>query len=181
MTDNRKATASKPIATDSGKWMWRIVIAIILGEAIWGFLLSITNDLILPLIARTIGSGESVTPKASLNVPAMFASVVELCLAGAVAILLNSWFTRPAKSRAQPASAGISTSVPAPAADRNAASTTIALAPAVAAPANAPAMKVKSAPPPASPAPKPPKPEKAKPSQKVYYNIVGEPVEPDEE
>lgn len=183
MDDNRKATATKPIATDLGKWMWRIVVAVILGEAIWGFLVSITNDLILPLIARTIGGGQSVTfpQKASFNVPGMFASVIELCLAGIVAILLNSWFTKLANPRAKPASVGISAPVPVQAADRNAASTKIALAAAAAAPANAPATKVNSVPPPASPPPKPPKPEKTKPPKKVYYNIVGEPVDTDED
>ena len=175
MADNRKPTAPKPIATDLGTWMWRIVVAVILGEAIWGFLVSITNGLILPLIARTIGGGQSVA------VPGMFASVIELCLAGMVAILLNSWFTKRANSRAKPASARISTPVSAPAADRNAASTTVALAAAAAAPANAPATNVNSFPPPASPPPKPPKPEKTKPQKEVYYNIVGEPVDTDED
>ena len=175
MDDNGKATAPKPIATDFGKWMWRIVVAVILGEAIWGFLVAITNDLILPLIARTIGRGQSV------NVPGMFGSVIELCLAGIVAILLNSWFTKPANSRAKPAFGGISTPVPPPPADRNAASATIALAAAAAGPANASATKVNSVPPPASAPPKPPKPEKTKPPKEVYYNIVGEPVDTDED
>ena len=177
MDDNRKATAPKPIATDLGEWMWRIVVAVIVGEAIWGFLLSITHDLILPLIARAIGGGQSV----SLPVPALFASVIELGLAVMVAILLNSWFTRPVNSRAKPVSAGSSTPVPARAADRIAASTMVASAAAVAAPANAPATKVNSVPPPGSPAPNPPKSEKTKPSKKVYYNTVGEPVDTDED
>ena len=173
MDDDRKATELNPVATDLGKWMWRIVVAVILGEAIWGFLVAITNDLILPLITKMIGGGRPI------NVPGMFGSVIELCLASTVAILLNSWFTKSVNSRAKATLGGISTPVPAPTADRNAASTTIALA--AAAPANAPATKVNSVPTPAFPPPKPPKREKTEPQKKVYYNIVGEPIDSDED
>ena len=174
MDDNRKATALNPITTDLGKWTWRIVVAVILGEAIWGFLVAITNDLILPLITRTMDGGRPV------NVSDVFGSVIELCLAGTVAILLKSWFTKSANSRAKPTSVGISTPVSAPAGDRNAASPTIALA-AAAAVANVPATKVNSVPTPASPPPKPPKREKTEPPKKLYYNIVGDPIDSDED
>ena len=183
MDDNRKGTAPKPIATVSEKWIWRIVVAVILGEAIWGFLVSITTDLILPLIVKTIGGSQIVAlpQKASFNVPGIVASFIELCLAGMAAILLNSWLTKRANSRAKPASAAISTPVPAPAAHRNVASTAIPLAAAAAAPANVPAPKLNSVMPSASSPPKPPKPEKAKPPKQVYYNIVGEPIDNDED
>ena len=183
MDDNRKPTAPEPVVTDSGTWMWRIVVAVIFAEAIWGFLVSITNGLILPLVARTIGRGESVSfpQKADFNSAGILVSFIELCLAGMVAILFNSWVTKLANSGVKPASAKISTPVPASTADRNAASTTVALAAAAASPANPPARKVNSVSPPASPPPKPPKPEKTKSGKKVYYNIVGEPIDSDED
>jgi len=187
--DNRKATAQ--VLTDSETWMWRIVIAIILGEAIWGFVVSITTDLILPLVARTIGRGQSVTftEKGDFNGLGIFASFVELCLAAMIAILLKSGVTKLANSWTKPASEEKSTPVRAPTGDRNAASTTVALAAAVAAPVNAAVKKVNSvcpppSPPPSlspSPSPKPPKPEKTKSPKKVYYNIVGEPIDSDED
>jgi hypothetical protein len=179
--DNRKATAQ--VVTDSGTWMWRVVVAVILGEAIWGLLVSITIDLILPLIWWTAGRGQPVTflGKADHNGPGLFASVIELCLAGTVAVLLNSWLSKRANSCAKPASERIGRLVPAPTAGRNTASTTVAVVATDAAPANAPATKVNSVSPLPSPAPKPPKPEKTKSPKKVYYNIVGEPIDSDED
>ncbi len=48
-------------SSDSRKWIGRIVIAVVLGEAIWGFLVSITNYLVLPAMAKVIGGGLSLS------------------------------------------------------------------------------------------------------------------------
>src|SRR5580704_8355282 len=82
---------------DTGKWIGRVVIAVILAEGIWGFIVSVTNGLILPLLARTMGA-DVQSPlylgKGDFNVPALFTAVLELCFAGISAVILNSFLQR---------------------------------------------------------------------------------------
>jgi hypothetical protein len=181
------ASTSESSPADSKLWISRFLIAVVLGEAIWGFLVSITNNLALPAMARAMG-GDAQSPlslgKGDFNVPGLFASILELCFAAIVALVLNSWSqrsrrvrvvrTRTAASEAQsgyvaaiepPPLQPVAPSVPAPAA---AASTAIA--------SQTPATTAPSVPePPAAAQPTKPKKQKA-----VYYNIVGEPIDPDE-
>ena len=67
------------------KWIGGIVIAVVLGEAIWAFLVSITINLALPAMARVMG-GDAQSPlylgKGDFNVQALFTSFLELCLLG---------------------------------------------------------------------------------------------------
>ncbi len=82
-----------------------IVIAVVLGEAIWGFLVSITTNLAVPAMARVMG-GDIQSPlylgKGDFNVQALFTSFLELCFAGIIAVLLNSWSQKPGRDRAKP-------------------------------------------------------------------------------
>src|SRR5579863_9242549 len=84
-------------AADAGKWIGRVVIAVILAEGIWGFIASVTNNLILPLLARIMGA-DAQSPlylgKGDFNAPALFTSVLELCFAAIAAVILNSWVRR---------------------------------------------------------------------------------------
>ena len=181
------ASTSESSPADSRVWIGRFLIAVVLGEAIWGFLVSITNNLALPAMARAMG-GDAQSPlslgKGDFNVPGLFASILELCFAAIVALVLNSWSqrsrrvrvvrTRTVASEAQsghvatiepPPLQPVTPSIPAPAATANAytaSQTSVA---------------------PAPPAPVPPaavQPTKPKKQKEVYYNIVGEPIDPDE-
>ena len=205
-----------------------MVIAVILAEAIWEFIVSVTNGLVLPLLARTMG-GDVQSPlylgKGDINVPALFTAVLELCFAGIAAVVLNSFLQR--KSRvprklvrvtSTPAQPSIPLQSPAPppsvpvAAPVQPAVSAPPVAPAVSAPA--PVM-IPAAPPqvtasatasspttarapdsgqswsPPTPSPQPktaappplvkPKPAKPKPPKEIYYNIVGEPINPTED
>jgi hypothetical protein len=181
-------------AADSRKWIGRLLIAVVLGDALWGFLLTITNCLAVPAMARVIG-GDPQSPlylgKGDFNIPALFTSVLELCFAGIVAVLLNSWSQKPGRVRLQSARR-VAVAAPAPA--------PVVALPAPPAPATAPV--VVSAPqakatvtteeptpqpmrpqptPPQPPPPQATKPAKPKAPKPVYYNIVGEPLEPDDE
>jgi hypothetical protein len=206
----RNAPAESP--TDAGRWIGRLLIAVILGEGIWGLIVSLTQNLILPLLAKTMG-GDVQSPlylgKGDVSVPALFTALLELCFAGILAVVLNAWVQRKARSTrgkpvrvtprpVQPAS---STPAPAVAPVRAAAS----IAPPVVKPAPPPAAPVTTTPPSAAPPsspgqfwsppepspqpkaaapppPKPPaKPAKPKPPKEVYYNIVGEPINPTED
>jgi len=166
---------------DSKVWISRIVIAVVLGEAIWGLLVSITSDLALPAMARVMG-GDAQSPlylgNGNFNVPALFTSVLELCFAGIVAVLLNSWSQRARRGRPKavrriPVEAPAASVVALPAVSPGTPpDTTIQ--------AEAPLTSVLSTPP---PAPSPPIAKSAppKPRKVVHYNIVGEPVDDDDD
>jgi hypothetical protein len=210
-------------AADTGKWIGRVVIAVILAEGIWGFIVSVTNHLILPALARTMGGGDVQSPlylgKGDFNVPALFTAVLELCFAGIAAVILNSVMQRkPRVTRTRAARVGpipvqsiappqptappppppsavvpvqVSVSVP-PSVPMAVTAPVPAPAPPVAAPAHTTASPTATGqfrspepPPPPKVAPPPPppkaKPSKPKPPKEVYYNIVGEPINPTED
>jgi hypothetical protein len=206
MDDIARSFSPESSAADVGKWIGRVVIAVILAEGIWGFIVSITNYLVLPLLARTMG-GDVQSPlylgKGDFNVPALFGSILELCFAGIAAVILNSRIQRKprlarAKSvRVSPIPARPAAPMPSPPA---VAPVQAALSvPPVAAPVPAavppPAppepppgqfwSSPEASPPPQVAAPPPPKaptkPQKPKPPKEVYYNIVGEPINPTED
>lgn len=171
-------------SADSRQWMGRILIGVILGEAIWGFLVSITTNLALPAMARVMG-GDPQSPlylgKGDFNVAGLFTSLLELCFAGIVAVLLNSWTRQSVRVRTRAASlVPVAPPVQAPAVARPPEAPTVPAADAaVQAQDSAPA--VHSAPQPAQPSAPMAKQAKPKHPKEVYYNIVGEPVEPDDE
>ena len=203
--DEIKTSAPESPALDAGKWIGRVVIAVILAEGIWGFIVSVTNNLILPLLARIMGA-DAQSPlylgKGDLNIPALFTSVLELCFAAIVAVILNSWVRRnPKQVRTKsvrvsptPAQPAASAAAPPPVVPVQAPASvpppTKAPAPPAAATAN---LGTSSAAPPPSPGqfwspPEPPpqpkapaKPAKPKELKEVYYNIVGEPINPTED
>jgi hypothetical protein len=207
-------------AADTGKWIVRVVIAVILAEGIWGFIASLTNNLILPLLARTMG-GDVQPPlylgKGDVNVPALFASVLELCFAGIAAVILNSFLQKKPKvirskpARVSPVSA-LSIAPTQPIAPPPLQPAVMPVEAAASAPALIPRVATYSAPEPPAPLPTPPapspspsqflspppppppkapapaatpkapaKPQKPKPPKEIYYNIVGEPINPTED
>jgi hypothetical protein len=210
MDEIARTPSPESSSADTGRWIARVMIAVIVAEGIWGLMVSVTNNLILPLLARTMG-GDVQSPlylgKGDINVPALFTSVLELCFAGLVAVMLNSWMQRKSRvTRAKVARASIAAPVQ-PAAilpPRPAVSPVRTAAASVALPETARVQAAPPAPPqstsaasppseqfwtppePAKPkpvaAPPPPsKPAKPKPPKEVYYNIVGEPINPTED
>ena len=172
------------ISADSKKWIVGIVIAIVLGEAIWAFLVSITVNLTLPAMARVMG-GDAQSPlylgKGDLNVQALFASFLELCFAGIIAVLLNSWSKKPGRVRAQPVRLASVEARTAPVVEPPAASPATPAANITIRETQEPVRSVLSAPEPQPPSPQLVRPAKPKPPKAVYYNIVGEPVDADDE
>ena len=202
MDDTSRTPSPEP--SSAGKWIGRVLIAVLLGEGIWGLIVSFTNNLILPLLARTMG-GDAQSPlylgKGDFNVPAVFTSVLELCFAGIAAVVLNSWVQRkPQVTRSQllrlspvqpvasslarpavvPAQAAasvtpISTPAPAPSTSPQPSSTPSPSPGQFWSPPEPVLPKAATAPTPAV------KPQKPKPPKEVYYNIVGEPINPTED
>jgi len=136
--------AAPPLST--GRWIGRVIVAVLVAEGVWGLIVSLTRDLIMPYLAQQMGGISQPAQNAgNINVPGIFTAVIALCLAGLVAVILNVWVSRPmrpaavkrvaaATSAAGTASASLSiapaaaqtpaaTAAPAPASARTAPST----------------------------------------------------------
>jgi len=181
------------------------MVAVILAEGIWGLLVSLTRDLIVPFLARQM-SADPQSPlylgKGDYDFPSLFIASLELCLACIVAAVPYAWSKgqpKPARTRtvivrkaalaapAQALSIAPPTEAAAVPAQSPAAATRIPEPPTPAQPvaSSVPAAQpqpVSAAAQPAIP-PKaaPAKPGKPKPPKEVYYNIVGEPINPTED
>jgi hypothetical protein len=179
---NRPGRKSSP--SESRMWTSRIVIAVVIGEAIWGFLVSITINLALPAMARVMG-GDAQSPlylgKGDFNVQALFTSFLELCFAGIMAVLLNSWSQKPGHVRSKPVRLTLSEARAAPVVTPPAASPATPAADTTIQEAQNPVRSVLSTPQPPPPSPHMAIPAKPKPPKAVYYNSVGEPVDRDDE
>jgi len=208
MDETSKTSLSEPSALDPGKWIGRVMIAVILAEGIWGLMVSVTNNLVLPLLARTMG-GDVQSPlylgKGDFNIPALFTAVLELCFAGIVVVILNAWVQRKPKvtrskvPRVSPIQIQRATTPhPLVVPDQTAAASMPEPASSpVPAPAAAPSVSAQSSSPPApgqfwtppeaarpkvgTPPPQPTNAAKPKRPKEVYYNIVGEPINPTED
>jgi hypothetical protein len=177
-----------------GRWIGQVVAAVILAEGIWGLLSALTHNVLVPLLARVM----EVDPQSPLylgkgefNIPALFNSVLTLCLAAIVFVLLREWSQRkrpPVRvivraSRPTYPTAG----PPSIMAPPETAATPIQT------PVNpVPVPRISQASISAAPVPvpqqstsvasvvSPPKPAKPKAPKETYYNIVGEPINPTE-
>jgi hypothetical protein len=179
-----------------GKWIGQLVAALILAEGIWGFLASLTSNLVVPWLARVMPvdpQSPLYLGKGDVNIPALFNSVLALCLAGIVFVPLHEWsrrkgapvrVVRGTKKISQPAGAPLSISAPP---EQVAAPTQppvnsppvaqIPQVPVFPAPPVTPQQQSKPASPPVV---APARPAKPKSPKEVYYNSVGEPINPTE-
>jgi len=208
MDEVSKTFAPEVAPAESRKWIGRLVIAVVLGAAIWNFLVTITQSLILPIMAR-LADVDPQSPlylgKGNIGAPALFAAVVELCFAAMVAAFLSAWIRKPTRkvrivARAAPttlfpAAASVTPAAPRPSppppaavAQPQAAPVRPEPPPVAAQPASAfhlpasPSAEPKPQAPAAKPEPqKVEKPAKPKPPKEIYYNLVGDPVDSDED
>jgi hypothetical protein len=178
--------------------MGQLVSAVILAEGIWGFLASLTSNVLIPLFARVV-DGDPQSPsylgKGELNIPALFNSFLALCLAGIVSALLYWWSLRkPALVRvktkgviqkvSQPATGPLSiVASPEPVAAPTAAAVTPTPAPQIqqASVSTPPVLAPQRSKPTPPAVVVPSKPEKPKAPKEVYYNLVGDPIDPTED
>jgi len=88
----------------AGRWIGRVIVAVLVAEGVWGLIVSLTRDLIMPYLAQQMGGASQPAQNAgNINVPGIFAAVIALCLAGLVAVILNFWVNRaprPARVKA---------------------------------------------------------------------------------
>jgi large-conductance mechanosensitive channel len=86
-------------------WVGRIIVAVILGEAIWSLIVSVMNNLVVPWLGDVMGQSSGLPTaftQRPYNYPDLFVSVVEFCFAGIVAAVLNYFFQRPKAGRTKP-------------------------------------------------------------------------------
>jgi len=251
---------------ETRKLIGGLIIGLLLAETVLVFIASVVRDVLFPLMAMAMGTDPnsplSLGPQ-NFNWPNLLSAIMQLCLAGIVAILVNSWMQRRSPQMrgrsmslsqavpvqapaAPPASTAIPATAPRPAptapaatyaaparpaanvpteprsvAPATAAAPVRSAAPAVSTPATMAAAPVVNpatapteppisqaprvvapAPPapaaarpiaaqpvaplpaaqaPAKPAAAPPPPAKPKKPKHVYYNLVGDPIESDDE
>src|SRR5438309_4630983 len=80
--------------SDARKWIGRIIIAVILGEAIWSLIVSVMNNLVVPwlgdVMGRSSGLPTSFTQR-PYDYPDLFVSILEFCIAGTITELDTRW------------------------------------------------------------------------------------------
>jgi hypothetical protein len=87
---------------DGPRWFGRIIIAVLLGEALWGLIVSLMNNVVVPWLGDVMGQSSGLPTsfiQRPYNYPELFVSVFEFCIAGLVAAVLNYFFQRPAVQR----------------------------------------------------------------------------------
>jgi hypothetical protein len=195
MSENQTSVAdgtASPGKTSPGIWIGQFVAAVILAEGIWGLLASLTNSLLVPFLAKEMGT-DPQSPlylgKGEFNFPELFRSVLTLCLAGIVFVLMQEW-SRKRRPRIKTVRVTNKISHDLLPADARQ-SFPMASSDAVSAPAQTSSnafsmpetpqlpLQQKSASPSSVIPSKQAKP-KPKTPKEVYYNIVGEPVNPTE-
>ena len=96
---------AKPFTSDGGdarRWIGRLIIAVLLGEAIWGLIVSFMNHVFVPWLGDVMGQSSGLPTSFTqrpYNYPELFVSVFEFCIAGLVAAIINFFLQRPAARR----------------------------------------------------------------------------------
>src|SRR5438552_9378895 len=107
--DTRETETRK---TGTRNWIGQIIVAVILGEAIWNLIVSVMNNLIVPWLGDVMGQSSGLPTSFTqrpYNYPDLFVSAVELCIAGIVSAMLNHFF--PISGNREEALAGTPTLV----------------------------------------------------------------------
>jgi hypothetical protein len=95
---DQPAKTFTPEGTDTHNWIGRLIVAVILGEAIWNLIVSVMSNLVVPWLGDVMGQSSGLPTSFTqrpYNYPDLFVSIVELCIAGIVAAILNHFFQRP--------------------------------------------------------------------------------------
>lgn len=81
--------------TDTRRWIVRLIMAVVLGEAIWGLIVSLMNNVVVPWLGDVIGQSSGLPTSFTLrpyNYPDLFVSILEFGIAALVAAVLNYFF-----------------------------------------------------------------------------------------
>jgi len=90
---------------DARKWIGRIIIAVILGEAIWSLIVSVMNNLVVPWLGDVMGQSSGLPASFTqrpYDYPDLFVSILEFGIAATIAVILNYFFQRQRVIRVKP-------------------------------------------------------------------------------
>jgi len=91
---------------DARKWIGRLIIAVILGEAIWSLIVSVMNNLVVPWLGDVMGQSSGLPTSFTqrpYNYPDLFVSILEFGIAATIAVILNYFFQRQRVITVKPA------------------------------------------------------------------------------
>jgi large-conductance mechanosensitive channel len=97
---------------DARKWIGRIIMAVILGEAIWSLIVSVMNNLVVPWLGDVMGQSSGLPTSFTqrpYDYPDLFVSVIEFCIAGIMAVILNYFFRWQSAGRVKPVKSSVPT------------------------------------------------------------------------
>ena len=97
---------------DPRKWIGRIIMAVILGEAIWNLIVSVMNNLVVPWLGYLFGQSSGLPTSFTqrpYNYPDLFVSILEFCIAALVAAIINYFFQRPRAVRVRTVKSAVPT------------------------------------------------------------------------
>jgi large-conductance mechanosensitive channel len=97
---------------DARKWFGRVIMAVILGEAIWSLIVSVMNNLIVPWLGDVMGQSSALPTSFTqrpYDYPDLFVSVLEFCIAGITAVMLNYFLQRQGAGRVKPVRSSVPT------------------------------------------------------------------------
>jgi hypothetical protein len=83
---------------ETRKWIGRLIIAVLLGDALWDLIVSVVNNVFVPWLGDVMGPSAGLPTSFTqrpYNYPGLFVSIFEFCIAGLVAAILNYFFQRP--------------------------------------------------------------------------------------
>jgi large-conductance mechanosensitive channel len=78
--------------------MGRLLVAVLVGEGIWNVIVSLTNNVIVPWLGDVMGQSSGLPTSFTqrpYDYPDLFVAIIELCLAGLVAVAINAFFQKP--------------------------------------------------------------------------------------
>src|SRR5213082_305628 len=90
---------------DARKWIGRIIMAVILGEAIWSLIVSVMNNLVVPWLGDVMGQSSRLPTSFTqrpYDYPDLFVSILEFGIAATIAVILNYFFQRQRVIRVKP-------------------------------------------------------------------------------
>jgi hypothetical protein len=103
--DQKEKTFASAGASPRG-WIGRIIVAVILGEAIWNLIVSVINNLAVPWVGDLLGQSSGLPTSFTqrpYNYPDVFVSLFEVGVAGLVTAILNYFLQPPRAARSKPA------------------------------------------------------------------------------
>jgi large-conductance mechanosensitive channel len=86
---------------EARRWTGRLLMAVILGLAIWNLVVSVIENVVVPGLGALMGQDGSLPASFTKNYdyPDLFVAVLKFCVAGIVAVSINWFFQRERKQR----------------------------------------------------------------------------------